>query len=82
MVQGSWVGALLPVSFFIFFVLFSGLFLSPYERIDCQGWGTKFRPLSLAPFFFFTLLTCVSFMFLFLVLVRIDYVGFLKAVKR
>ena len=48
MVQGSWVGDPLHVSFFS--LLFSVLLFIPYERINFPGWGWVFHPLCLDPF--------------------------------
>ena len=47
--------------YFFLCLLFSFLFFIPYERINCPGPGRRFRPLCLAPFFFFALFTCFSF---------------------
>ena len=42
----------LPLSFFIFFLLFSVLFFIPYEHVNSLGCGRRFRSLSFAPFIF------------------------------
>ena len=61
MVQGSWFGDLLPVSFFLFSFSVFILFFLPYERVRCPGLGTWFHPLCLdSSLFFFTLLTFLS----------------------
>ena len=49
MVQGSWVGVPLPVSF-LFSLLFSVLPFIPYEDINCSGCGKRFHPMSLDAF--------------------------------
>ena len=61
MVQGSWVGDSLPVSFFL--SSFSRLFFIPYDGISYRGWGVGFRPLCLDPFFLFLSLSLIFLIF-------------------
>ena len=87
MVQVIWVGGSLQVSLFLS-LLFSLLFFISYEWISCPVLGQRFHPLYLDTFFlysssfllfsFFAMVRAsivLSFLFLFLALVHIDFAG-------